>query len=308
MDSKRALALTFAVLLVATQQSMFGGQQPLFRAGTELVDLYVTVTDDNGRLVPDLVQADFAVFDEEAPQEIALFENEVRPITVVLMLDTSISTTNVLHLIVGGAEQFLIRMLPDDEARIGAFNDKIQISPAEFVGDRDALIGELSRLDYGNETRLFDALSAGLDALRTVAGRKVILVLTDGDDSSSSIGWRDVLERAVSEEVMIYSIGLEVEYFDGVRNRRTSPDRSLRRLAEETGGGYFLLEETDDLGPTFTRVSQELHSQYVLGFTPTVRDGETHSVEVRVAGRGMEARSRRSYVAPSDDIVENENR
>ena len=308
MDSKRALALTFAALLVASQQSMFGGQQPLFRAGTELVDLYVTVTDDNGRLVPDLVQADFAVFDEEQPQEIALFENEVRPITVVVMLDTSISTEGVKPLILAGAEQFLLRLLPDDQARVGSFNDKIQINPPEFVGDRDALISELSAQDFGNETRLFDALSAGLDALQPVPGRKVILVLTDGADSASGLGWRDVLRRAVAEEVMIYSIGLEVEYFNGARWVRSSPDSSLRRLAEETGGGYFELKETDELGPTFTRVSQELHSQYVLGFTPTVRDGETHSLEVRVAGRGMEARSRRSYVAPSDDIAGNENR
>ena len=128
----------------------------------------------------------------------------------------------------------------------------------------------------------------------------MILVLTDGQDSSSNIGWRDVLSRAIAEEVMIYSIGLEVEYFNGVRNRRTRPDGSLRRLAEETGGGYFELRETDELGATFTRVSQELHSQYVLGFSPPERDGKTHSVTVRVKGQGMTARARRSYVAPSD--------
>ena len=308
MGIKRAFLLGLTAIATASQPSTVGGQQPLFRSGTELVDLYVTVTDDEGRLVPDLVQDDFGILDDGRPQEIALFDNEVRPITVVVMLDTSISTTNVVHLILGGAEQFLLRMLPEDRARIGAFNDKIEIEPLAFVGDRDALIGELSSLDFGNETRLFDAMAASLDALLDVEGRKVALVLTDGQDSSSRIGWRDVLERAVAEDVMIYSIGLEVEYFDGVRVRRTSPDGSLRRLAEETGGGYFLLEETDELGSTFTRVSQELHSQYVLGFTPTVRDGQTHSVEVRVAGRGMEARARRSYVAPSDDGIENDNR
>ena len=171
--------------------------------------------------------------------------------------------------------------------------------PSTFIGDRDALIDELGTLDFGNETRLFDALEASLDALLDVDGRKVILLLTDGQDSASELGWRDVLDRAVVEEVMIYSIGLEVEYFDGRGVRRTRPDRSLRRLAEETGGGYFLLEETDELGPTFTRVSQELHSQYVLGFAPSVRDGKQHSLEVRVTGRGREARDRRSYIAPS---------
>ena len=134
------------VVLVAVSHGPLHGQQPqvpLFRSGTDLVDLYVTVTDGTGRLVPDLLREDFTIFDNREPQETVLFENEVRPITVVVMLDTSISTTNVMHLITGGAEQFLIRMLPEDRARVGAFNDKIEIEPAEFIGDRDALIDEL---------------------------------------------------------------------------------------------------------------------------------------------------------------------
>ena len=303
MRGRRTLLAAILILMLITfhQPTSFGQQQPLFRAGTELVDLYVTVTDDDGRLVPNLSREAFAIFDDGQPQEIVLFENDVRPITVVVMLDTSISTTNVMHLILGGAEQFLIRMLPEDRARIGAFNDKIEVLPEEFVGDRDLLIAGLDTLDFGNETRLFDSIAASLDALQGVGNRKVVLVLTDGQDSASSTGWRDVLERAIAEEVMIYSIGLEVEYFDGVRVRRTSPDRSLRRLAEETGGGYFELQETDELGSTFTRVSQELHSQYVLGFEPPERDGETHRLEIRVGAKGMTARARRSYVAPSDE-------
>ncbi len=301
MSMRRALVAAAAVLVTLQAGSLESQQsQPLFRSGTELVDLYVTVTDGNGRLVPDLLLDDFTIFDDGEPQEIALFENSVRPITVVVMLDTSISTTNVMDLIMAGAEQFLIRMLPDDRARVGAFNDKIEIAPAEFTGDRDELIGELDGLDFGNDTRLHDAVAASLDALVGVQGRKVVLVLTDGQDSASDIGWKDVLERAVAEEVMVYSIGMEVEYFDGLRNRRTRPDRSLRALAEETGGGYFELEEEDELGATFTRVSQELHSQYVLGFSPRARDGQVHTVDVRVRGRGMAARARRSYVAPSD--------
>ena len=288
------------VTLFLIQGLLTGQQDPLFRSGTELVDLYVTVTDDDGRLVPNLGENDFTIFDNDQPQEIALFGNEVRPINVVVMLDSSISTTNVMHLIMGGAEQFLIRMLPDDRAKIGAFNDKIEILPAEFIGDRDELIRALDELDFGNETRLFDAIGASLDSLQGVEGRKVVLVLTDGQDSASQKGWRDVLEQAIAEEVMIYSIGLEVEYFDGVRNRQTRPDRSLRRLAEETGGGYFELQETDELGSTFTRVSQELHSQYVLGFAPSVPDGRIHDLNVLVAGRGMRARARQSYVAPSE--------
>lgn len=301
MSLQRTAIVALVALAIVSAPAMVGSQQPVFRSGTELVDLYVTVTDGEGRLVPNLIQDDFAIFDEDEAQEIALFEQEIRPISVIVMLDTSISTDNVMHLIRGGAEQFLIRMLPDDRARVGAFNDKIRIEPPEFSGDRDALIEELGNQDYGNSTRLWDAMEASLDALTEVAGRKVVLVLTDGQDSASSSGWKNILRRAIAEDVMIYSIGLEVEYFNGARWTRTRPEGNLRRLAQETGGGYFLLEETDDLGPTFTRVSQELHSQYVLAFTPTVRDGKTHELEVRVAGRDMEARSRRSYVAPSDD-------
>ena len=299
MGIKKAFLLIAVVFVALPSSSVRGQQEPMFRSGTELVDLYVTVTDDDGRLVPNLLREDFSIFDDRQPQEIALFENTVRPITVVVMLDTSASTTNVMDRIMAGAEQFLIRMLPDDRGRVGAFNDKVEIKPAEFIGDRDNLIDALDLLDFGNSTRLYDAVAESLDALQGVNGRNVILVLTDGDDTDSDVGWKDVLERAVAEEVMIYAIGLEVEYFNGVRHVRTRPDRNFKRLAEETGGGYFELRETDELGPTFTRVAQELHSQYVLGFSPTLRDGKTHALQVRVRGRGMKARARRSYVAPS---------
>ena len=306
MGFRKALVVCLLGLATLVYRPLLG-QQPLFRAGTELVDLYVTVTDENGRLVPDLTRDDFAVFDDQSPQEIALFENDVRPITVVVMLDTSGSMTMHLNLLMAGAEQFLIRMLPEDRGRVGAFNDKIEIEPATFTGDRDQLIAALDLLDFGNPTLLFDALAASLDALQGIDGRKVILVLTDGEDTGSKIGSREVLDRAVTEEVMIYAIGLEsiVPNSRG-RQTRTRPDRNLRKFAEETGGGYFELRTTDELGSTFTRVAQELHSQYVLGFVPTQRDGDLHAIRVLVGRRGMEARSRRSYIAPSAASVANQ--
>ena len=118
-------------------------------------------------------------------------------------------------------------------------------------------------------TRLYDAIDQSLDRLAAVEGRRVIVVLTDGDDNASKIGQGDVLSRALADEVMIYGIGLESDYFDGIRRVRTNPDRVVRKLAEETGGGYYLLKATADLNTTFTRIAQELHSQYVLGFSPT---------------------------------------
>jgi VWFA-related protein len=109
-----------------------------------------------------------------------------------------------------------------------------------------------------------------------------------------------VIERARAEEVMVYSIGLESDYFNGQRMVRSKPDGGLRKISDETGGGYFELKKTADLAPTFTRVAQELHSQYVLGFTPPDLDNRVHKLMVRMSKPGLTARSRRSYVAAAD--------
>jgi Ca-activated chloride channel family protein len=216
------------------------------------------------------------------------------------MLDTSASMTGNLELLSRAAEQFLIRMLPKDKGLVGAFNDKIEFFPATFTGDRDELIASLKELDFGNPTRLYDAIAASMDRLHKIDGRKVVLVFTDGDDTGSRVDDGDVLEQARESEVMIYAVGLRSDYFNGSRQVRTKPDSGLKRLAEETGGGYFELDKSDDLAPTFTRVAQELHSQYVLGFTPSVLDGKVHRLNVRAKRPGMSVRARRSYLASGD--------
>jgi Ca-activated chloride channel family protein len=272
------------------------GQGPTFRSSTRTVPLYATVVDAQGRLVPDLAKEDFDILDENKPQVIDLFLTEIQPITVVVMLDTSASMTGNLKLLAQAAEQFLLRLLPEDRGRVGAFNDKIQFA-SEFTSNRDNLIGALKDLDFGNPTRLYDAIDASITELQDFEGRRVVLVFTDGDDTGSRIDSGDVLDRAREEEVMIYAIGLQTDYFNGVSRVRSKPDRGLRRLADETGGGYFELEKTADLAPTFTRVAQELHSQYVLGFTPQQLDGKVHRLSVRVKRAGLTARARKSYVA-----------
>ena len=278
-------------------------QQPTFKSSTRIVPVITTVTDSQGRLVPNLDRAQFSILDNGKPQEISFFLNEVQPFTVVVMLDKSASMTAHLDLLDAAAEQFILRMLPADRGKVGAFSDKIQLS-GEFTSDRDELIAALDDLQFGNPTRLYDALNESMAALRPVEGRKVVLVFTDGEDSASRLGMGDVLDRARDEEVMVYAIGLEVDYFNGQRQVRSRPDRGLKRLAEETGGGYFELKKTDELAPTFTRVAQELHSQYTLGFTPTVLDGKEHKLEVRLSQRGMSARARRSYIASPERLTE----
>jgi Ca-activated chloride channel family protein len=273
--------------------------QPIFRASVRTVPVYATVLDGSGRLVPDLEQGDFSVLDNGKPAEIALFSSEPQPFTAIVMLDTSASMTANLKLLNRAAEQFLLRLLPVDRAQVGAFNDKIQLS-GEFTNNRDELIGDLNDLYFGNPTRLNDAIGASLDALKGVDGRRVVLVFTDGEDTSSRTRFGTVLERARDEEVMVYSIGLESEYFNGVRVVRSRPSRDLRRISEETGGGYFELSQTADLSPTFSRVATELRSQYLIAFTPIALDGKVHKLDVRVNRQGMTVRARKSYLAAGD--------
>ena len=286
--------------LVASVVAMGGtiaAQQPTFRSsGTVVVPIFATVTDAQNRLVPDLTKDDFQVLDNDKPQSLIVFDSQNQPITVVVMLDTSGSMTGSIKLLKSAAEEFVNRLLPEDKASVGAFNDKIEIS-SQFSSDRDSLVTEIKDLDYGNGTRLYDAIAEGLNQLRGIEGRKVVLVFTDGDDTSSRIGRGTVMDRARLEEVMIYAIGLQSQYFDGARMVRSKPDSGLRRLADETGGGYFELKQTSDLGPTFTRVAQELHSQYVLGFEAPQLDGKVHKLTVKMKQVGMAARARRSYVA-----------
>jgi Ca-activated chloride channel family protein len=277
-------------------------QQPTFRSGSRVVPSYVTVTDGNNRLVADLAREDFEIFDNGRLQELTIFDNEVRPISVVVMLDTSISMTHRLNDLYAGAEQFLLRLLPQDKATVGAFNDKIEFASG-FTNERNSLISALKHLDYGNETHLYDAVHASLDQLQKVEGRKVILLFTDGADFGSRQGSGLALERARDREVMIYGIGLETEFFNGQSYVRSKPDSILNRFANETGGGYFDLKKNADLNASFTRIAQELRSQYLLGFSPASLDGKVHRLEVRIKRPGLKTRSRRSYIASAEGTI-----
>src|SRR5437773_4795734 len=277
-----------AALLVAASVALLAQQPPVatFKSGTQIVSLFVTVADAQKRLVPGLTRDDFEVFDNDKPQPIVYFDNSVHPISVVVMLDTSGSMTLTIDLLKRAAEQFLIRLLPDDKGRVGAFNDKVEIS-SRFTNDRDQWISSVRDLDYGNGTRLWDAVALSLDELKGVEGRKVILLFTDGDDTASKVGLGNMIDRSRAEEVMVYAIGLESQFM----NQRTKPDGGLRKIADETGGGYFELKKTSDLAPTFTKVASELHSQYVIGFAPTLLDSRVHKLMVKMKPAGLTARA-----------------
>ena len=295
----RAFAIICAVFLTAGSVL---GQQATFKAGTSIVPVLTTVTDAQGRLVPNLEQEDFTILDNGKPQSITLFQNETQPFTVVVMLDFSFSMTTHLDLLKAATEQFILRMLPADKGQVGAFSDKIQFS-GEFTNDRDDLVAALRDLQFGNPTRLYDAIDASIDMLDEVEGRKIVLVFTDGDDTASRKGMGAVLDKAKNTETMIYAIGLESEFpIAPGRMQRTRPDRGLRRLADETGGGYFELKKTTELAPTFTRVAAELHSLYTIGFNPTQLDNKEHRLEVKMKQAGHTGRARKSYIASADRL------
>jgi Ca-activated chloride channel family protein len=290
-------AVLAASLVAVTAALTFAQQPTTIRVTTRIVPLPTMVTDGQGRLVPDLEKEAFTILDNGKPQEIALFENTIQPFTVVVMLDFSLSMALRIDLLKEAAESFLLRMLPADKGQVGSFSDRIQLS-GTFTNNRDRLIASLRDLDFGNSTKLWDAVDASISTLEPLEGRKVVLVFTDGDDTASHASLSGVRERAQRSDIMIYAIGLRTPRSAG--GPAAAPDAGLRKIAEATGGGYFELNSTDDLGVTFTRVAQELHSLYTIGFSPQKLDGKEHKLIVKTNQNDQKVRSRASYLATED--------
>src|SRR4051812_16346357 len=205
------LAVSATTLLAARQDP----QQPPFRSGARTVAVYATVTDKAGRLLPDLGRDLFEVRENGKPQPLTVFSNEVRPISVVVLLDRSLSMRGNIGLVAEGAAAFVEQLGTDDKARIGSFADRIQIEPQGVTGDKAVLRRVLdARATAAGPTPLWNAVDEALDALRSQEGRKVVLVFSDGGNSPAGIGpgnhsLADVMRRAQQEDVMIYGIGLQ---------------------------------------------------------------------------------------------------
>jgi VWFA-related protein len=292
-----------------------GRQQPVFRGAGELVRVFATVTDRDGRLVTTLTQGDFEVRDEGEPQPITLFDNTPRPIRLVVLLDVSGSMAGNLPLLRAGAGQLFARLGPEDVARVGAFGREITMSPV-FTRDARELTAALpSTIAADAPTPLWRALDQALDAFGDEREtRRVVLVLSDGKDSGpisfnqGFVSQAQVIDRARSEDVMVYAIGVRsrgARPMPGIGRGALQammtadlPDPGLALVAEQTGGGYTEIRIGEDLGAAFAQVADELHSQYLIGFAPPRRDGKVHDIELRVGSRGLKPRARKSYVAP----------
>ncbi len=294
-----------ATLLVATTFASATSTSAVAHQTGQTVDLgrivriLTTVTDAQKRLVTGLTKDDFEILDNEKPQPLIFFQSDVQPITVIVMIDRSGSVTGTSGApaqLTAAVEGFLRRLTPQDQARASAFSDQIQFT-SHFTSNRDDVIGELQNFVYGNGTKLFDALLASLDELKGRQGRRVVVVITDGDDTQSHASRSTVIERERADDAIVYVIGLHTELFNGRRTFRKSPSRDTADLAEETGGGYFEAQKPSDVAPMMVRIAEELHGQYVLGFSPTQLDGRVHKLTVNVRQRGLTARARRRYSA-----------
>ena len=286
-----------ALALSATTVGAVRQQQPTFKSGTRTVPVYASVFDAGGRLVPSLEQSDFEIYDNGKKQTVTIFDNKPVPFSAALTLDSSISMELNLPFMQEAAVQFVIRLAPTDKAIVGFFNSKLDFSPA-LTNDRDSLVSYIrNNMTRGNSTRLWDAIDASMERLKDETTRRVVVVLTDGADSDSAVKQGDVLVRAQHEDVMIYTIGIESYYHNGETWTLSRTGPAFKKLASETGGGFFELKKSAELNSTFTRVIQELHSQYVLGFSPQVLDGKSHKLEVRLVKPGLKARARASYIA-----------
>ncbi len=290
-------ALTLALLVLGAQ---LAGAQQAFKSGARTVAIYATAIDAGGRLVTNLARENFTILDNGKPQPIALFANDPQPITMAVMLDTSGSMLANVGLVRNATMALVSYLTPDDRVRLGTFGGRIVLSPAFTNDTNDFARFVRERLRPGGGTPLWDAVDVAMDTLAGRPGRRVVLVFTDGKDSQSRLKLKDAMRRAQQEEFMVYAIGCW-GLKDGGRSplarNLEKPDAGLRKIADETGGGYAELQWTDDLDASFKRVAEELHSQYVLGFSPGTLDGKLHKLEVRVNVPGLTVRTRKSYVA-----------
>ena len=310
MGFRRSLVIVLAAASLGPAIAARQAQPPVFTGGTRTVAVYATVTNAQGRLVPDLARDAFTVEDNGKRQELTLFANDIQPITVVMLLDRSGSMKPNFDLEEKAAEAFVRAMGPADTARIGSFSTHVQVDPPEFTSDTDAMLKILrNELQGEGPTPLWNAVNIGIDDLLLEQGRRVVLVFTDGVDKPMNFSGRnkslkDVMKRAEEDNIMVYAIGLSGENgmampgaFGRGRLEMEGPDEGLPKIAAATGGGYFELTAARNLAGTFARVADELHHQYALGFTPANLDGKMHEITVRLSQPELRARARKRYLA-----------
>lgn len=273
-------------------------ETPVFRSDTRLVVLHCTVLDRKGNLVTDLKKDAFTVFENGAAQPLTLFKREDIPVSMGVIIDNSGSMRNKRQKVNAAAVKLVKASNPEDEVFIVNFNDEAFLDQ-QMTGDRDELEKALSKIDTRGGTAMRDAVRMSIDYLLETAKRdkKVLLVISDGEDNNSQGTLEELVRAAQRSEVLIYAIGLLSE--EERRSARRAK-RELDALTDATGGQSYYPKEVDEVDRIAEQVAHDIRNQYVLGYHPTNQalDGSFRQVRVQVKGPGRpQARTRSGYYA-----------
>lgn len=302
MSTRRIAALAIALCCVISIG--VAAQQGKFRGGIELVSLNVTVMEGT-KYVTGLQQEDFDVFEDGAKQTLSFFSAVQQPIALAILLDTSNSMEDKIATAQEAATGFVRRMKKDDVIEVIEFNSQVRI-PQPFTNDVNALERAIRQTTVNGSTSLYNAIYVSLRGLKDQRAknaeeirRQAIVVLSDGDDTSSVIEYDDVLDLAKRSETAIYAIGLRQQ--ETGRGKFKEAEFVLRQLSQETGGRVFFPTSVGELPKIYEQISEELASQYTMAYSSKnpMRNGAWRRIDVRVNKPGASARTRRGYYGPS---------
>ena len=305
LDAASAPRAAAASQTVAAPQAPPPGKSQVFRAGVELVSLNVTVLDSQGRYVTDIEQGEFSVFEDGAKQELTFFNRTNLPIALSLLIDSSASMEQRMEHAQEAAIGFAKRIRSQDLAQVVDFDSRVEIKQG-FTNKIEELATAIRTTSPGGSTALHNAVYISLKELAKVRAkdpdeirRQAIVVLSDGEDTSSLVSFEEVLELAKRSETAIYTIGLQPRETSALRGFREA-EFVLRQLAQETGGRAFFANKIEDLKDVYAQIADELSSQYSMGYASKNprRDGAFRRLVVQVSRPNTTARTKRGYYGP----------
>ena len=299
------LCTLLAALVSIALTAQASAQQPSFRAGVDIVSLNVTVTDGAGHYVTDLDQPDFLVFEDGVKQNLTFFSKRQQPIALSLLLDSSASMENHLDTLQQAASSFVHRLKPNDIAQVIDFDSRVEIRQG-FTGNQSDLDSAITQMVAGGSTSLHNAIYIALKELRKVRAvseedvrRQALIVFSDGEDTSSLVSFEEVLDLAKRSETSIYAIALRGTETQAKGFREA--EFVMRTLAQETGGRAFFPTRIEDLDGVYKQISDELASQYTLGYTSANarRDGAWRRIVLQISRPNITPRTKKGYYAPT---------
>ncbi len=273
---------------------------PSIRASVDVVDVLCTVQDRRSRYIGNLTRDDFEIYEDGVKQKIDFFHHETgekaRPLSVLMLVDTSGSVKDKLHFEQEAASEFLRQTLAQnkDMAAIVQFDSEINLAQ-DFTFDIPLLEEALQAIRAGGATKLYDAVWLGVkDLLSEEVGRRVLVILSDGADTQSTIEAEEAIRASQINDVVIYGIGVKSRRFD-------SDFGKLKKFANATGGRFYNSKANlKRLRQAFSQISKEIKNQYSLGYVSSNkrRDGSFRSVEIKLKRRGLKLNHRQGYYAP----------